>query len=687
MSRIVQTAAAPTAHAGRCVLVLGMHRSGTSMLAGTLAAGGVHLGRVLETPFALNPTGLREPEALIHMHEDLLRANGGAWDAPPAQVDWSKLHLAVRDLFIEARARAGLWGFKDPRTLLVAEGWIAALADWTAVGIFRHPAAVAASLAHRNGFAPDKGLALWAAYNRRLLALQHAHGFPLLEFRADGCGMRADLAAALGRLGGDRAAAGQVLDAALPRHGAAGADAALPPEIAALLAQLRAAARPGAAGEAGQGRSPETGQEGAQHGDQNRGRHGGRHGGQHGHRNGGRHGPPPPISGPAPDPASRPADAPSQASAQDPAPDPASAPAQDRSPQDRPPGDSARGTARAAAPPPAAPAPATPPATAAAPAPVLLSTRLFPKGRGAEAYRIDGIAAQCDWVVLSDSRAPHTALRRQRPTERPRHVFVSLREPFAALRFFATGLLPRLTAPFVLISGSEDVTVPRQTDRRWRPFDAAERALIDGILAHPLLIRWWAENLDEAGHPRLAPLPLGMVRPDGPSDPAAPLPAPPPLGPRPLRIFCAHRLRPGPQWETRRQVGALARGPWAAFTTQPTQELSEAAFRTALESHSFVLCAEGGGLDPAPKAWSALLHGAIPIIRDTPVAAAYRRLPVVVVPDWQAGAITPARLAGWKRAFAPEFDRPERRAALLDQLGLAAWWQRIAAEARRETGD
>jgi hypothetical protein len=100
-----------------------------------------------------------------------------------------------------------------------------------------------------------------------------------------------------------------------------------------------------------------------------------------------------------------------------------------------------------------------------------------------------------------------------------------------------------------------------------------------------------------------------------------------------------------------------------------------------VEAASFVLCVEGGGLDPSPKAWTALLHGAIPILRDTPVAAAYRALPVAVVPDWQAGALTPARLAAWKAALAPAFDDPARRARVLERLGLDYWWGRVEAAA------
>lgn len=216
------------------------------MLAGTLGMAGLHLGRVLDAPFSLNPTGLQEPEALIWMHEHLLEANGGAWHTPPAKVVWGPLHRAVRDLFVESRAGRPLWGFKEPRTLLVVDGWIEALPAWTAIGIFRDPGEVAASLAQRNGFAPEKGLALWTAYNARLLALQRAHGFPLIEFTADADRMRQGLRRALAWLGLPEAAAERLFDADLPRHSGTAAaremEAALPGSVADVLAGLRAAA-------------------------------------------------------------------------------------------------------------------------------------------------------------------------------------------------------------------------------------------------------------------------------------------------------------------------------------------------------------------------------------------------------------------------------------------------------------
>jgi hypothetical protein len=192
------------------VLILGMHRSGTSMLAGTLRQAGLDLGRVYDTPFALNPTGLQEPEALIHMHENLLEANGGAWHDPPERVVWGKLHRAVRDLFIESRAGRPLWGFKDPRTLLTLSFWLDGLdtEEVAYIGTFRHPLAVALSLAARN---PRNqiahSIALWCHYNTQMLKAHARRPFPMLDFDLDADAYRTAFSIALEQLGGQRQAA------------------------------------------------------------------------------------------------------------------------------------------------------------------------------------------------------------------------------------------------------------------------------------------------------------------------------------------------------------------------------------------------------------------------------------------------------------------------------------------------
>lgn len=311
-----------------------------------------------------------------------------------------------------------------------------------------------------------------------------------------------------------------------------------------------------------------------------------------------------------------------------------------------------------------------------------MSTRLFPKGAGAEAYRLHGVAGRCDWVVLSDHRAPHAVLARRVETDAPRHVFVSLRAPFHALAFFWDHVLPQLHGPFVLVTGSEDVTVPRQLDRRWRPFDEVERARLRALRDDPRVLHWFAENLDDDdGHPRVSPLPVGLVFATPPHVPSAVVPEVPSLASRPARILCAHRVRTGPQWDLRREASAIARRhPGTCDVVD--DELPEDAFLREVEAHAFVMCVGGGGLDPSPKAWQSILHGAIPIVLDGPLRPAYACLPVAFVPRWDDAVFAPAQLAAWQRGLALHFDDPAGRAETVRRLGLDYWWGKIAAAAR-----
>ncbi|EAP90063.1 hypothetical protein OA2633_07614 [Oceanicaulis sp. HTCC2633] len=181
-------------------IILGMHRSGTSALAGTLLEAGVYLGRVLDQSIKRNPKGLQEPPAVLYMQEDLLKANGGSWNAPPQTVEWGPLHTAVRDLFIESRQGVERWGFKDPRTLLTLQGWMEVLPSAQPLGIFRHPMAVARSLESRNSIAIKDGLNLWLEYNSRLLSWQEKLGFPVVECASDNALMKAKLKVLLNAL-------------------------------------------------------------------------------------------------------------------------------------------------------------------------------------------------------------------------------------------------------------------------------------------------------------------------------------------------------------------------------------------------------------------------------------------------------------------------------------------------------
>ena len=311
-----------------------------------------------------------------------------------------------------------------------------------------------------------------------------------------------------------------------------------------------------------------------------------------------------------------------------------------------------------------------------------LSLRLFPKGLGADAYVLTGIAARCDWAVLSDLEEPRVQLRRSNPTDAPASIFLSMRCPLEALRFFHAEILPRLSAPFVLISGSEDATLPVQIDSRWSPFWADTRRIIEEIATSRHLRHWFVENLDSKFSDRVSPLPSGMVFPDNEIPVAPSLSGVPLLGPRPLKVLCGHRVRAGKQWDLRNSVNALATGPWSDFTTNLTREVTERDFARMMSEHSFVICTEGGGVDPSPKAWQALQHGAIPIIRRSALWEAYRELPCVAIDDWTEQSLSRERLELWKAELQARFDDDDARAELAHRLSSDFWWQKITSSAQ-----
>ncbi|MFT7266450.1 MAG: hypothetical protein ACI9A2_004544, partial [Halioglobus sp.] len=76
-------------------------------------------------------------------------------------------------------------GFKDPRTLLVLEGWKQVYPKIEFIGIMRHPNAVAASLQNRENMPRAEALSLWYKYNKLLYKEYRRISFPILCFDED----------------------------------------------------------------------------------------------------------------------------------------------------------------------------------------------------------------------------------------------------------------------------------------------------------------------------------------------------------------------------------------------------------------------------------------------------------------------------------------------------------------------
>lgn len=182
--------------------VLGMHRSGTSCLTGSLQEAGLDLGEC-HTWNPHNLKGNRENQAIVDLNDAVLADNGGAWDCPPEQVTWRSDRLDAARELMAGYAGSSHFGFKDPRTLLTLGGWQSLFPQMCFVGVFRHPADVAQSLHNRSGMPLDAGLSLWHEYNRRLLRQYRQGHFPLLCFDEEPAVFQDKLQQVLGDLGLD----------------------------------------------------------------------------------------------------------------------------------------------------------------------------------------------------------------------------------------------------------------------------------------------------------------------------------------------------------------------------------------------------------------------------------------------------------------------------------------------------
>lgn len=171
----------------RGVLILGMHRSGTSALTGMLADHGLTLvdgaavGPVDRD--ASNPRGNLEDRRIRDVNEALLIANGGTWHHPAAivRIPWL-LRFRAAQIKRQLTRMSSPWGLKDPRTLLCWELWRDV--DAERVGTFRHPANVVESLSkrHPGRFPPETWEQCWYLYNRALVELYRERSFPIVNF-------------------------------------------------------------------------------------------------------------------------------------------------------------------------------------------------------------------------------------------------------------------------------------------------------------------------------------------------------------------------------------------------------------------------------------------------------------------------------------------------------------------------
>jgi hypothetical protein len=189
------------------LVVLGMHRSGTSALTGAVVKSGANPGLRLMPATNDNPEGYWECAPIVRLNDELLLRLGARWDSvAPLPAGWMALPTveALREQATEIIARefddAKFAVLKDPRLCRLLPFWREPFAasglTLSCVLMVRRPMEVAASLARRDQFAPEKSLALW--YAHLVDAERDSRGVPRATVTYDA--LLADVAATLARV-------------------------------------------------------------------------------------------------------------------------------------------------------------------------------------------------------------------------------------------------------------------------------------------------------------------------------------------------------------------------------------------------------------------------------------------------------------------------------------------------------
>ena len=179
-------------------LCTGFHRSGTSLIAQSLAKGGMHMGDELMGASFSNPLGHVEDMPVVRLHDKMFEVNGTDWrfhhHSPLVKPDWFNNYISR--YLNESAHNTALSGVKDPRACFFLDNWQVAGGDrMRYVLVYRHWSTAANSLLSRasrhliNGTAPiaankvnlsffqtpTLAFDMWKASNAEILSFYRKH--------------------------------------------------------------------------------------------------------------------------------------------------------------------------------------------------------------------------------------------------------------------------------------------------------------------------------------------------------------------------------------------------------------------------------------------------------------------------------------------------------------------------------
>lgn len=161
------------------LIIGGMHRSGTSLVASILQNLGLNIGNKLVEVDQRNPRGFFEDAEFYEFHQQALRSRHKTpylketfiFEPTPAE----KVRAQA---LIDQRSHQERWGWKDPRTCLFLDFWDELIPNAQYLFVYRHPLDVLLSFIRRtepHTVGLLEALTSWQIYNSKMIAFYQQH--------------------------------------------------------------------------------------------------------------------------------------------------------------------------------------------------------------------------------------------------------------------------------------------------------------------------------------------------------------------------------------------------------------------------------------------------------------------------------------------------------------------------------
>lgn len=178
----------------KLIVVIGMHRTGTSLITRGLQVMGVNLGdNLLPAMAEVNAKGFWEDADINAFNIEMLHAIDSEWDflTPISETNIQQLQqqgflLRAVELLRSKVAQARIFGLKDPRIAKLLPFWDQVFAhcnyDVSYLLTIRHPLSVVKSLQKRDGFVAEKAYLLWFTHVITALTFSNKQNLSLVDY-------------------------------------------------------------------------------------------------------------------------------------------------------------------------------------------------------------------------------------------------------------------------------------------------------------------------------------------------------------------------------------------------------------------------------------------------------------------------------------------------------------------------